>query len=364
MLINHKTIIIKAIIFLSFFLITIEICARIEDAVRYNAPFFSNYTFENMLYTYDKYGKTGTPKGRFQKWRLNTYGFRGDEIELNKPPHVIRIACVGASETFGYHETSGGEWPAQLSEILNTYKNGYYSVINTALPGRRLRTNIIHVRERVLRFKPDIIILFPPGLHYMDPDFKINAKKQTNNIKTSAKQFSIHSRVKPKIRQCIKGFVPNNLRKSIARYEGMKKLYNTLKIKGYDPFVDEISSTQQQRFKKTLDDFYNLCIDHNIKLILGTIAYYLNEDNIIEAWRYYPYLTKKGFKEGVRIINQIIIEFSEEKQIPYVDISKLVPKNDLYMGDYIHFTDKGAKIVAQAFAIAVSNVDLQLDESM
>ena len=191
MFVYLKKIAIKTIIFLPLFLLTLEMCARIEDAILYNAPFFYNYTFDSMLYTYDKYGKTGRPNGRFQKWQLNSFGFRGDEIELNKPQYVTRIVCVGASETFGYYETPRHEWPAQLSDILDAYKKGCYEVINTALPGRRLQSNTVHLKERVLRFKPDIVIFYPSGLYYMDPDFKQRSMKKPKNVQTNSPRFSI-----------------------------------------------------------------------------------------------------------------------------------------------------------------------------
>ena len=132
----YKKYISKAIIFLLFFLLTLEICARVEDSIRYDASFFYDYTFGKMLYTYDEYGKVGKPNGRFQKWQLNNFGFRGDDIELIKAKHVRRIACVGASETFGYFETEKGEWPARLAKILDTNKGGSYEVINTSLSVR------------------------------------------------------------------------------------------------------------------------------------------------------------------------------------------------------------------------------------
>jgi lysophospholipase L1-like esterase len=349
----YKKNILKVILFLLFFLLTLEICARVEDSIRYDACFFCDYTFANMLYIYDEYGKVGKPNSRFQKYQLNNIGFRGDDIELIKAKHVRRIVCVGASETFGYFETEKSEWPAQLAKILDTNKRVSYEVINTSLPGRRLKANITHLRKRVLRLNPDIVIFIPFGLHYMDPDFKKHSMKKRKKVKSDSNSFSISSRLKPKIRQSIKHFVPDSLRKSVARYEGLSKLRKKLDEKGYAPFVDTISSDQLQLCKKDLETFYNICMDNKVKLILGTVALHLSEKNLIEAWRYYPFLTKNGFKEGDKKINQMIKTFSEEKQIPYVDLANLVPKDDLHLGDYIHYTDKGAEIVAKAFADAI-----------
>ncbi len=58
------------------------------------------------------------PNAKYEKWEINSLGFRGKEIDLEKKEGQIRIACFGVSETFGVYESKDKEWPSQL---LSTY---------------------------------------------------------------------------------------------------------------------------------------------------------------------------------------------------------------------------------------------------
>src|SRR5690242_2255602 len=81
------------------FVFVLEICARTEDAIRYGAPFWGNYSLDS-IYQYDEMGKYGRPHASYLKWHLNNEGYRGPELR----DHTYRIACIGSSETFGLYE--------------------------------------------------------------------------------------------------------------------------------------------------------------------------------------------------------------------------------------------------------------------
>jgi hypothetical protein len=48
-------------------------------------------------------GQHGRPNAQYLKWKLNSLGFRGPELD----PGATRILCVGSSETFGQYESEG-----------------------------------------------------------------------------------------------------------------------------------------------------------------------------------------------------------------------------------------------------------------
>ena len=359
----------KLFIALPLFILTLEICARVDDSIRYDAPFFCDYTYRNMLVSRDEHGTTGRPNGRFQKWSLNSFGFRNDETGLRKEPGTIRIACLGASETFGYYERPGGEWPAQLADILRSSEGSPYEVMNTAFPGRLLRSNIVHLKERVLKFKPDIVILYQLNFSYMDPKFEPRRTERPQSVSTrisraGVKRPSLSLRVKPKIRECIKKITPTALQERYRRYKGLKQLREIRIMRGYTQLVDTASPSRLQLMKEDMEIFHDLCKTHDAELVVGTSAVCLTEENMIEGWRYMPYLTEQGFTEGAPKFNQALAELADEKQFTCVDIATLVPSDNVHMADYVHFADKGARIVAQAFAEAVFAMEHQADYSV
>ncbi len=80
----------------------------------------------------------GRPGYRFQKWAMNSAGFRGPDIALTAPPGRERIAILGASETFGLFESEGHEFPAQLQVVLDSLEPRRFAVVNAAPPGMGL----------------------------------------------------------------------------------------------------------------------------------------------------------------------------------------------------------------------------------
>lgn len=99
------------------FLVSLEFCARMDDVLIWKAPFWSRYSNELLTMRDALGGHRGHPNARFEKWQMNSFGFRGPEFEEKKPAGVIRIMAVGASETFGLYEKAGGEYPEVVGVV-------------------------------------------------------------------------------------------------------------------------------------------------------------------------------------------------------------------------------------------------------
>ena len=102
------------ITFCCAFILILEIATRIDQKIIFGAPLWGEYTYASALYAEDEFGIVGKPNAVFEKWRLNSSGFRGPEIALAKAPGSMRISCFGASETFGLYEKPDNDWPRQL----------------------------------------------------------------------------------------------------------------------------------------------------------------------------------------------------------------------------------------------------------
>jgi len=340
------------------FFVVIEICARLDDKIRYDADVFCDYNASDMLYTRDQYGRCGRPYGRFEKWQLNSYGFRAPEIQLEKRLGVVRIACMGASETFGYYESAGGEWPAQLQQALDRRQPGRYEVINTALAGYLLSSNTVNLERRILRFSPDVVILYQSFFDYLNPHGRpatvqgtaVSGRPASEN---SIDVFSLKPRSVRKAKPMIKSLVPQPILRKYQIWRAMDLLGQVRKQRGYDVPIDEVSPERLDELKKDLHKFERLCTDADATVVVATHAYYWNEYTIAEAWRYMPYLTREGLVSAGRVLNQWLREVAAENQIVCVDIARTVPANHANFVDYAHFTDAGAKRAAEAFAEAV-----------
>ena len=99
-------------------------------------------------------GKNDQPKSI--EYRINKWGFRGDEIEdLTENP----ILCLGCSNTFGIGIHEHWTWPAQLQDAIDV------PVVNLGVPGGSLDTCFRLASYWTPILEPRaIIVLIPPGV--------------------------------------------------------------------------------------------------------------------------------------------------------------------------------------------------------
>lgn len=91
----------------------------------------------------------------------NSLGFRGDEIPLEKPAGIIRIAFLGDSTTFNVRERDG------YVEMLNKWHQGEgCDFINAAVPGLDAAAIYARYERDVLPLEPDVVIAALPALQY------------------------------------------------------------------------------------------------------------------------------------------------------------------------------------------------------
>ncbi len=92
---------------------------------------------------------------------VNRAGFRGPEIEIDKPDDVFRIVAMGGSTTYGHQLAVDETWPARLEVILREdygYEN--VEVINAGGPGYSSTHSLINFLLRVVELDPDMVFVY------------------------------------------------------------------------------------------------------------------------------------------------------------------------------------------------------------
>lgn len=85
---------------------------------------------------------------------LNSDGFRDDKFELKRTPGKKRIAVVGDSFMWGYGVQQGETVPAILEKVLKKAE-----IFNFGINGYSTDQEYLLIKNFVIKFKPDIIIL-------------------------------------------------------------------------------------------------------------------------------------------------------------------------------------------------------------
>ncbi|HLU39337.1 MAG TPA: SGNH/GDSL hydrolase family protein [Planctomycetota bacterium] len=107
----------------------------------------------------------------------NRAGFRGPELAAEKPPGVRRVACIGASTTYGLYVAPEEAYPAQLAALLSA-AHGPWEAINAGVPGWVSVEMLIDLQLRVLPMQPDVVVVlegrnetFPQAYEGFRPDY-------------------------------------------------------------------------------------------------------------------------------------------------------------------------------------------------
>ena len=94
-------------------------------------------------------------------YSMNSEGFRGSEFIKNKPDDTYRIITVGGSTTFGSGVTNENTWPKILEKKLQSSSEGKnIEVINAGIPAAASFIESKLIKEKLIHFKPDLIIIF------------------------------------------------------------------------------------------------------------------------------------------------------------------------------------------------------------
>ena len=101
------------------------------------------------------------PDYRAGENRHNALGFRGEEISLDKPEGVYRIATLGGSTTYNvavkdYRQS----YPHQLQGYLRDNGFAEVEVFNAGVGGYTSHQNLMNLQFRVLPLQPDLVIIY------------------------------------------------------------------------------------------------------------------------------------------------------------------------------------------------------------
>ena len=102
------------------------------------------------------------PDQHYEHVNINSFGFRGPEISMEKPADTFRIFVVGGSTTFGSAATSDDNTvPGYLQKKFDMIDLGLnVEVINAGTVGAYSKTEAPFVKDVLFDFDPDLIIVF------------------------------------------------------------------------------------------------------------------------------------------------------------------------------------------------------------
>ena len=331
--------------------LTIEVCARIDDYIEHGAPLLQSYNLDR-IYTYDSIGKRGRPHGQYRQWTLNSLGFRGPELRAGR----IRILCLGASETFGLYEPPEDVYPRRLEAELNTrakWDGGRerFEVVNAAYAGQTLATVHRRLTETLAHVNPKIAVYYPTPANYLEQPAHTPAVTE-ENAPPSGLELRFLQRARPVVKRIEPGLFI-----WYYRYAASRGLAADVTV------MDRVPEARIDQLRSDLRAFVGELRSASVEPVLVTHATRFGDPlsasdrYFLTAWRkFYPQIEETGFLDLERRANVAIRETGLALNATVIDAAQMMSGHPGYFADFAHFTSAGGRRMGEILAEGIAPV--------
>ena len=349
---------------LALFGVTAELACRIEDRIRFGTPILSRYRSVADLFVRDADGMHGRPNAGYQQWKLNNLGLRGPDVSIAKPAGTIRVITAGASETFGMLESTGREYPRQLQDSLNALgracpvEGPVFEVLNAGLPGMTLPTIEQHTRARLQELGPDVMVVYPSPVQYLDEFLPRAARPDsTPGSRTPPVSQALHPRFAQRMRTQLKALLPE----FVATYLRKRHIDDYRRSHGREAGFAGIPPERMSAYEGDLRKMIGTIRTTGAVPVVVTHANALmrpgaDAEHQLVAWeKFYPLAAGRTIVAFDSAARGVTLDVAADSMATSVDLAAILtagPTDGLFT-DFTHFSDEGAGRAAGSIAPAV-----------
>ncbi len=328
------------------FALAAEIATRLDDRVERGIAILSSPTYDGELRTFRDGIIQGKAFGQFQKFKLNSWGFRGPEIAMAKPAGCQRLMVIGSSEMFGLYESPGKDFTAALQSRMS--EHGCVEIINAAMSGMSLDAAMLYWKLRLAQFKPDAVLIYAsPALQITDtfppPPYVPRFEERL------ADGFRL--RFLEWLRQYI------HLPETIQDWKAEREYHGELARHPADWLIQSPPEAGLKSYEAKLHSFIGTLRASGATVVLMTHA----ERATVDTLASHPH-DEFYFKQNYpRVVPRVQLQFNEiavarereiaaQEKLQLVDIDHVLTGCRECFADPVHFSDLGAERAADAAA--------------
>jgi lysophospholipase L1-like esterase len=327
-------------------LLSAEVTARLGDWLYKDIPFLATPDADRDLVVQDENGNRGKPHGQFKKWRLNGFGFRGPEIERLPAPGTRRVMILGASETLGYFESEGKEFPAQLAELLGS--PGPFEVINTAIAGMTVNGMIRYWHAWLASFKPDVVVIYPPPLFYLhEPPPWGGRKAKAATAPKAPEPAPLRSRLVFRLKDMV------HMPAFIDQWRTRRQVAALLEGKSDDWVFRSVPQDRLDHFVADVAELARTIEQSGARPVLLTHAIRAaNPPRPEDHWDLFgmrvhlPRASEEVMVAFEEEVAQRVRALASQRGWPLVDVAARMNGRREWFADLVHFNDEGAGVIA------------------
>lgn len=272
-------------------------------------------------------------------------GPKGDrDVVIPKPEGLIRINCLGASTTgnYIYSDSKDYSYPLALEKVLgNRLQGKKIEVNNFGIGGWTSIEILISFLLNGLDTSPDLVVLYHayndlgPSL---TPGFQSDYSHARKNL---AERYHLYRLLSlfpfiplASYNWAVNKFIGQNISHTLLSSVSKGEIDFAMDFQGFDAY------------RRNMESIINICLANKIGIVLSTFCFHLY-DAIKDS-----HIHKK-LQQGVLEENKIIQGLSSKYNVPLVDSYSLMPKEDKYFVDSIHFSPEGMSLLAKYISVAV-----------
>ena len=341
------------------FALALEVTTRVDEWVRFRTPFFTRAISDDHLI--DPNGVHGRPHAHYSRWAMNSLGMQGPEVSVAKPADTLRVVTIGASETAGFAESVGFDYPRQIERRLqaglgNICADGRprrIELLNAALPGMSLPTQTRDVLTRLRRLEVDAVVVYPTPVQYLTP----SPPQATVSRPALRRDFPFTNALRPRVslrlREQAKLLTPG----VVKRWYWRRHVDNVART---HPPGWRFTTPPPERlamFERDLHALVAAIRSIGAVPVLGTHANVFmrpgphDPNLLVQLEHFYARATAATIVAFDDAARQATVRVAEATGVTLVDVAqRLSTAEGTLFSDAVHFTDRGAALVAEAFA--------------
>jgi lysophospholipase L1-like esterase len=286
--------------------------------------------------------------------RINSLGFRGEDIALEKPDDVYRIVAVGGSTTFGVYLPWREAYPYQLQIVLRErFGTDKIEVINAGLTGSTAAESFHRLGTQILPVGPDMVVIYhafndmlPRVFNDYQDDYYHFRRSDPNNP-PGLTQLYLY-------RLALRALSPSYFNEN---YNLANQVWKTWNLPETDTErAQNFLDSNNNAFRYNMDNMIALLKAKDIAVVTATFA--MSPD----TWHWQEIIPPYMWEIGIRENNDAINELADTHNTPLVPFAdapwKLGSKffKSKMFDDSIHMSTTGNRFKAEIFADTIAPV--------
>jgi lysophospholipase L1-like esterase len=275
------------------------------------------------------------PRASRPEFRINSLGFRSDEVSQAKTDGLVRIAIVGASTVMGELAASNENTFAYLlGRQLNAASPvRRYEVVNAGIAGYRVKDQAQLIDQKIRPLAPDLIVIVPG---FNDVSDYCGGSSRDKPVSYAAPM--------PTLPEWWSSF--NTVRRLTSSWRP-------------SPPVSPAAAKREivydwAAYRREFDGLLRVASSVAPRVLVATNgrAFGLEQDEATR-WRlsssvrsYATCLSVEGVIQIYDRLNTEIAQSTATQGLLFIDLARLIPKGAEYFGDATHFTPRGEALVS------------------